>query len=205
MGDAAHSDPFSLGATAWPLQRVLGVDPGSHGALALLELGRGYAYLGGHDMPIRDRGKKTTNNTPDGKALRKIILEWKPTIAVMEDVQPMPDRIGGRDDSLCPGCGRSKSAMPPKHAFTFGEMCGGVRTALEALEVDVVMVTSQAWKRAAGLGARGERTRTEVKAESLALARTLWPDAPLKLARSEALAEAMLIAKFGLSSQMNFF
>lgn len=193
------ADPFGLADRP---QTVLGVDPGAHGALALITLGNGFRFVDAADMPIRDRGKTTTINCLDARALRALVQRWRPTIAVIEDAQPMPSK--GNAEDACPTCHRGKSTMPSKQAFTFGGMCESVRAVLEALDVDTVLVAPQTWKRAAGLK-RGEKSRSEVKAASLALAREIWPDAPLKLARNENRAEALLIARFGLTSQMRFF
>lgn len=194
-------DPFELDVQ-YDGQKVVGIDPGAHGALALLGLGRGYPLIEAVDMPIRDRGKTVTNNVLDGKALGRILRRWMPTIVVVEDVQPMParGRIEGDNEQAS-----ERHDMPARSAFTFGGFCLGVVTACEAMGFDVLLVRPMIWKRAAGLGKVGDRARSDVKAESLALARTLWPDGPFERVRDEAKAEAALLARFGLGSQMRFF
>ena len=204
----ALSDPFAMDAplvpqTTIPRDRVLGVDPGAHGALALIGLGGGWPFLSAVDMPIRDRGKTVTNNVLDGKALARIVREWDPKIVVVEDVQPMPSRErfeSGSADEPAP-----REAMPARHAFTFGGFCLGVVAVCEALGYDVVTVRPAVWKKAAQLRRVGDRTRADVKAESLARARDIWPQAPFERVKHEARAEAALIARFGLTSQMRFF
>lgn len=192
------AEPFDLDVQ-YDGQTVVGVDPGSHGALALLTLGRGFKLLEVVDMPIRDRGKTVTVNQLDGRALRRIIQRWQPNLAVVEHVEPMPSKPGDE----CPACKRGRHQMPPKQAFTFGEMFG-IHTALECMGVDVVLVRPQVWKLAAGL-VRGDKGRAEVKAASLALAREMWPEGPFERVKDEARAEAALIARYGMLPQATFF
>lgn len=177
-------------------QTVLGIDPGAHGALALLSFGNGFKLLGTADMPIRDRGKTVTNNVVDGRAFGHLIREWNPSLIVVEDVQPMPSRPEDDDDDRTP--------MPARSAFAFGGFALGVVTACEALGFDVVQVRPAVWKKTAGLPKARNRRTSEVKADALALARKLWPEGPFVRAKDEAKAEAALIARFGASSQLRF-
>lgn len=192
------ADPFDL-HVQYDGQTVVGIDPGAHGALALLGLGRGYPVLELSDMPIRDRGKSVTNNVLDGKALGLLLRRWSPTIVVVEDVQPMPSRPEGDEQEA------DRRTMPARTAFTFGGFCLGVVAVCEALGFDVVTVRPMQWKKAAGLAKVGNRLRSDVKAESLWRANEIWPDAAFNRVRDEAKAEAAMIARFGLGSQMKFF
>ena len=56
------------------------------------------------------------------------------------------------------------------------------------------MVTPQAWKKAMKL--------TSDKKQSLAMARELWPNAPLNFAKHDGRAEALLMAEY-LRRQMS--
>jgi hypothetical protein len=197
VNSPALADPFSLGAKRG--QTVLGVDPGARGALSLIGLGSGWDFIDSADMPVRDRGVTVTNNVPDGKRLSQLLAQWRPTIVVVEDVQPMPSRPEGDETEA------DRRDMPARGAFTFGGFCIGVVVAIEALGYDVVLVRPVAWKKAAGLAKVGSRTRSEVKGEALCRAREIWPHAPFERAKDEARAEAALIARFGLGSQMRFF
>lgn len=180
------------------VQTVLGIDPGAHGGLGLITLGAGWQYVASAVLPVRDRGKEVTNNVLDGKALGRILREWAPTLVVVEDVQPMPSRPEAGETEA------DRRSMPARSAYTLGGFCLGVMAACEALGFDTIMVRPSSWKRAAALPKVGQRRRSEVKADSLRLARELWPTAPLGLARDEAVAEALLIARFGLSTQVSF-
>ena len=191
-----NADPFDL-HPQYDGQKVVGIDPGSHGALALVGIGRGWPLFEAVDMPIRDRGKSVTNNVLDGKALGMLLRRWAPTLVVVEDVQPMPSRPESEDDE--------RRSMPARTAFTFGGFCLGTVAVCEALGLDVVTVRPAQWKKAAGLTRVGDRTRSNVKAESLAVARSLWPGGPFDRVRDENKAEAALIARFGAASQMKFF
>lgn len=195
------ADPFEL-AVQYDGQKVVGIDPGAHGALALLSLGRGFQLLEAVSMPIRDRGKTVTNNVLDGRALGVLLKRWEPTIIVVEDVQPMParGRIEGENEQAS-----ERHEMPARSAFTFGGFYLGTVAVCEALGFDVITVRPVQWKKAAGLARVGDRSRSAVKAEALALARTLWPDSPyFERAKDEAKAEAALMARFGMNSQMRF-
>lgn len=75
-------DPFNMGKPSSE-RRVLGIDPGVHGALGLLSL-RGFDFVDAADMPVRDRGKTVTTNVLDVKCFRAIIETWKPEFAVLE-------------------------------------------------------------------------------------------------------------------------
>lgn len=202
-GDEALADPFGLEApAARRRQCVVGIDPGSHGAMAQVELGAGWDFLDAVDMPIRDRGKTVTNNVLDARRFAAQLGLWNSRAAikfvVVEDVQPMPSRERGEGEP-------ERVEMPARHAFTFGGFCLGIPAVCEALGYEVLLVRPQQWKKAAGLRRVGDRTRSDVKAESLQRAREVWPSAPLELAKHENRAEAALIGRFGISSQMRIF
>lgn len=179
-------------------QTVVGIDPGAHGALGCITLGGGWRFVDAADLPVRDRGKSVTNNVLDGRLLAKILSRWQPTLVVVEDIQPMPSRPEGEETEA------DRRSMPARAAYTMGGFCLGVMAACEALGYDVVMTRPTSWKRAAGLARVGDRLRSDVKRESLELARSLWPDAPLERAKHEGRAEALLIARFGMSAQTSF-
>lgn len=175
----------------------MGIDPGISGGLGLITLAGGWRFLDAQHMPSKNVGKTKDVWRVDAAAVAEIVREWNPSLAVIENVQPMPATKGDR----CRACGREKEQMPARHAFSFGHSCAVPLAVLEVLGVDVLLVPPVVWKRAAGLPKREGRSDTEVKGESRRLAWDLWPDAPLHRARDHALAEALLIARFGVGRQ----
>ncbi|CAB4198308.1 Crossover junction endodeoxyribonuclease RuvC [uncultured Caudovirales phage] len=71
----------------------------------------------------------------------------------------------------------------------FMRACGAIETVVDLLLYPYEMVTPQAWKKHHGL------IGTDKKA-SLALARTMWPTAPLKLVKHHGRADALLMAGY---------
>lgn len=179
-------------------QTVLGIDPGRTGALGLITLAGGWKFVDGATMPTKNVGKTTEIIRPDEIALAELLRVWGPTIVVVENVQPMP----ATKDDRCPACNREKDQMPARHAFNFGWTCAAPTIVATVLGFEVVTATPVKWKNAAGLPKRIGRTDTQVKHESRRLAQELWPDAPLDQAKDHALAEALLIARFGLGARV---
>jgi len=71
----------------------------------------------------------------------------------------------------------------------FMRACGAIETVVDLLLYPYELVTPQKWKKHHGL------IGTEKKA-SLALARTKWPTAPLKLVKHHGRADALLMAEW---------
>jgi crossover junction endodeoxyribonuclease RuvC len=72
--------------------------------------------------------------------------------------------------------------------FKFGMAFGSAITIIERFSKTVHMVTPQKWKKDMGL--------TSVKADSLSMARKLWPLAPLHRVMDNGRAEALLLAEW---------
>jgi crossover junction endodeoxyribonuclease RuvC len=152
--------------------RVIGIDPGNEGALALLS-GEG-ELLEISDMPcVADgvKGRRTVNPA----LLAAIVRRWAPTGAFCEFVG-------------------SRSTDAKVAAFAFGRCRGAIEGVLGALGVPVAMLTVPTWRRAVGLpaGATKEMARGE------AIRR--WPTMAVNFARirDDGRAEAALIAVAGL-------
>lgn len=151
--------------------RLLGVDPGVSGALALLEDGR---FVAAADMPTIARSKTGKKQQVNGAEVARLLREWSPDAAVVELVNAMPAKGRG---------------MGAASAFNFGESAGVIRGVLAALAIETHYVTPQVWKKLAGLsGSDKEASRMR--------AVTLWPDAPLGRKKDAGRAEALLIARF---------
>lgn len=147
--------------------RVLGVDPGAKGALALLEGGQ---LVEVHDMPaLAVRRGKTDKNEVDGYALGDLIRALRPDVVVIE-------LVGGME-------GQSPSA-----SFNFGRAAGAPEYTAKALGIRVDHMAPATWKNA--IGQRGG------KDDSRAMAMRLWPGhaAAFRRKMDNDRAEAALIA-----------
>lgn len=149
--------------------RIAGVDPGAHGALALLVDGN---LLRVDDMPklLLLRGKSEKAEV-DGYTLADLLREYRPDVLVVE-------QVGGF------------TGQSPSAAFNFGRAAGAPEYAAKALKIRVEHVPPGTWKRAMGL--------RDAKDESRALAMRLWPGlaAQFKRKMDNDRAEAALIAEW---------
>lgn len=152
--------------------RILGVDPGTSGALALLDA-RG-ALLRVEDAPhfevSRGRGKK---KEIDVLGLADLIVAMKPDATFFEQTHGM--------------AGDGESA-----AYNFGRAAGCVEAIAKVQGARFTFVPPPVWKRAMGL------IRT-AKDDSRAKATAMWPDFAQSFRRKcdDGRAEAALIAEYG--------
>lgn len=154
--------------------RIVGVDPGAHGALALLT---DTVLAGVYDMPkLLVRRGKTDKAEVDGYSLATLLKSLAPDVVYIEQVGGLP--------------GQSASA-----AFNFGRAAGAVEYACKALGYRVEMIAPMTWKRAMRLNGG--------KDDSRALAMRQWPAAASEFARKKDndRAEAALIAEYGRKQQ----
>ncbi len=154
---------------------VIGIDPGSSGALAALR--DDGAYLAHLVMPTIKVGTKTRVNGAAVSAFIRGLMEQHPTAPLhcyLEQVGSMP--------------GQGVSSM-----FTFGHAAGLVEGVVTGAGLPITLVTPQAWKKSAGLiGSDKDAARSRAIQLFPAL-RAL--DAKGK---GQALADAILIARHGL-------
>ena len=149
--------------------RVIGIDPGFSGGLAIFE---NHALVAVTDMPVMGSGTKTEVN-PQG------LLDW------------LSEQAKGPVDA----CFIERVAAMPKQGssstFRFGEGYGVLQGVVAALGYPLRKVTPPTWKRAFNLGSE--------KDESRKLAIQRWPDHSQHFARvrDDGRAEAALIAAFG--------
>lgn len=155
--------------------RVLSIDPGLGGALALSD---GLDLLDVWDMPTIDAGRRREIDTHEIVAL---LVEVGPVAMVVLE------QVGTR-----PGEG----AMG---AFAFGRGLGRIEGALAALGRPTTAVQPSAWKKAVGI-ATGSG-----KDASRARARQLWPDEADRFARKkdDGRADACLIGRWWLMRPFN--
>ena len=152
--------------------RVLGVDPGLTGALAVIETS--LDLLSVRDMPVAKSGTGTRREVVP-VLLAELIRAWRPDVAWVEKVHAMPKQ------------GVSST-------FTFGLGYGVVLGVLAALDVPVRLVAPGTWKRGLGLDAAKQGSR--------AMAMRVFPREAALFARvrDDGRAEAALLAGYGLES-----
>ena len=148
--------------------RLIGIDPGATGAIVLLENGKPIEWIA---MPVMQVGNATRVNA---SSLAEFLALSEAYHTYVESVHSMPKQ------------GVASS-------FNFGHSTGTIMGVLGALGMPHTLVTPQAWKKAAGLiGTDKDAAR--------ARAIQLWPDWREldKKVAGQALADAALIAKYGL-------
>ena len=149
--------------------RVIGIDPGASGAIVLLEDGEPIEWL---LMPTMKVGSTTKVNAA---SLARFIFESGALKVYVEFVHSMPKQ------------GVTSS-------FNFGHSCGVIEGVLGAFMTPYELVTPQKWKKAAGL-IGSDKDAARVKAIQM------WPKWQCldKKGQGQALADAALIAKFGVN------
>jgi hypothetical protein len=148
--------------------RILGVDPGAKGALALVE---------NHSVRIFDMPRLTVRrggsdkDEVDGFALMDLLSDLSPDVAYLE-------QVGGMD-------GQSASA-----AFNFGRAAGAPEYLLMGLRIRHTRVPPQVWKKALKIKGGKDDARMEAMRRWPALAKEFR-------VRRPDFAEAALIAEYG--------
>lgn len=148
---------------------ILGIDPGCSGALVIVTEQGG--YIDHLPMPTIKVGTKSRVN---GAAVSAWLRQYGITHAYLEQVGAMP--------------GQGTASM-----FTFGHAAGVAEGILQGLNIPYTLVTPQAWKKSAGLiGSDKDAARSR--------AIQLYPElrALDAKAKGQAIADALLIARFGI-------
>ena len=147
----------------------IGIDPGVSGAIAFID-GENVTV---EDMPIMMNGK---HNMVNAAELAKMLSSYEGKHSAgktiyLERVSSMP--------------GQGVSSM-----FGFGVSFGIVQGVVGALQIPMILVTPQSWKKRAGLiGKDKDACRT--------LMQQRFPSAPLGRKRDIGRADAIAIALFG--------
>jgi len=159
------------------MTKIIGVDLGSKGALALLSPAG--ELLAVEDMPILRDGPANRPNV-NAPLLAAIIYRWQATQAFVEFV-------GAR-----PGEG-------PTGAFAFGRSRGVIEGACAAAGLPVAFLTPPVWKRAVGIPPGKDGAKDAARSEAI----RRWPDKASLFARvkDDGRAEAALIAVAGLAKK----
>jgi crossover junction endodeoxyribonuclease RuvC len=167
------------------MTRVLGVDPGVHGGLAIVELdGTAPQIVDAIDIPVAGVGAK---ERVDVLAVRAWIKTHQPDHAVVERGQAMPKQ------------GVSSG-------YKYGRAVGAIEAVIACCEVPLTIVEPTAWKKFHNLHKASGQTATEVKEASRQRALMLFPAAHCLISRrmDHGRAEAALIALvpiLGISAQ----
>ena len=150
--------------------RVIGIDPGASGAIALLVSG---VLISVHDMPTvtveRNKAQKR-QVCPAGLSL--LMQQLSPHKATVEKVGAMP--------------GQGVSSM-----FSFGRSVGIIEGVLAAKQIPVTYTTPQAWQKLSGAAKGKDGSRQRVM--------ELFPSQAHLFARvkDDGRADAVLIALMG--------
>lgn len=156
--------------------RILGIDPGAGGALALfvtVQDTTSWPFLQLYDMPVIVGKVGSRNRTQISESLLAgLVRDMKPDIAWIEQVHAMPRQ------------GVTSS-------FNFGLAFGLCRGVCAALNVPVQLIAPTVWKRHFRLGVG--------KHDSRLLACRLFPENAAQFARvrDDGRAEAALLALYG--------
>lgn len=154
-------------------QRVLGVDPGLSGGLALLDTDLDLLVV--RDMPVVRVGKSRILHLAE---LTRLVVAWEPTAAWVERVHSMP-----------------KQGVAS--TFSFGMNYGLIRGVLAGLKVRTVLVTPQEWKRLFRLGS--DKRESRVTAGLMFPSNA----GDFSRVKDDGRAEAALLALFGSGQRLS--
>ena len=156
-------------------EKILGIDPGIRGGLAIVEINDGAApqLIDAIDIPAIGVGAK---ERVDVAAIRNFIDRHKPTHALIERAQAMPKQ------------GASSG-------FKYGRAVGAIEAAITQCSIPVEIVEPSAWKRFWKLPGKDKESGRQKALQ-------LFPAAHAALARKRdhGRAEASLIALYGAKS-----
>jgi crossover junction endodeoxyribonuclease RuvC len=156
---------------------LMAADPGLSGGLCFM---RGGVVVEVLDMPTLADG---SNRQLDVMAICRRIDKWKPRIAIIENVQPMPS---------IPGANGVRRGMGAASSFRFGFAVGQIRAIAVCYGLEVILAHPNVWKRQFGLkGPDKEQSRQ--KALELVPAAMPW----LARKRDHNRAEAVLLGLYG--------
>lgn len=149
---------------------IVSIDPGNNGGIAFLGV-RDAQLLSIHSMPLLETASKGRSRWMlDSELVGQLLDLNRPSCAILERVASRP--------------GQGVAGM-----FAFGRSFGALEGVCGALGVPVTYVAPVVWKRHYGL-------LKQPKKASLELARELYPEAELHLAKHEGRAESILIGRY---------
>lgn len=150
--------------------RIVGIDPGLTGAIALLINGKVSRVT---DIPITSVAKKNggVKRRVNSIALRDILADFKPDLVIIEDVHSRPFDGGVA-------------------AFSFGNTVGKIQAVVELQQYRVEYVSPQVWKRQ--LDVPADKVLASKRASAILCTKEFWPQK-----KDHNRAEAALIAHWG--------
>ena len=152
--------------------KIVGIDPGLSGAIAVLEEKKVLALF---DMPVMSEGKKNKNQLNSAQLvniLKENIKNDEDIAVVVEQVNAMP--------------GQGVTSM-----FNFGQTFGAIKGVCAALNLPIVFVRPSKWKKHFELiNSSKDSSRTKVI--------EMYPSLSNQLARKKDVnkSDAILIARF---------
>ena len=152
--------------------RVIGIDPGLSGAIAILENNK---VLGIFDMPVMAEGKKNKrqlNSSQLANIIKENTKNVEETVVIVEQVNAMP--------------GQGVTSM-----FNFGQTFGAIKGICAALELPIFFVRPSKWKKHFELiNSSKDSSRTK--------AIEMYPKLSNQLAKKKDVnkSDAILIARF---------
>ena len=159
--------------------KIIGIDPGLNGAIALLEDNKVKEIF---DVPVMPEGKKNKrqlNSAQLVKMLKDIISENEEIIVVVENVSAMP--------------GQGVTSM-----FNFGQTFGAIKGVCAALELPIFFVRPSKWKKHFELiNSSKDSSRTK--------AIEMYPALSNNLSKKKDVnkSDAILIARFYSETRLN--
>lgn len=162
--------------------RVIGVDPGIHGAVCLFDSDT--KEIAAFDLPILGEGSK---QELDARWILNWIINECPDVIYIENATAMPS-IAGEDGK--------RRGMGATSAFKFGFGVGQLRAVLQISASPFILVTPQKWK-----GHFKLKGRDKELSRQLALHLHPASAAFLKFKKDHQKAEALLIACYGVMDQ----
>lgn len=149
------------------MSKRIGIDPGSSGALVVLDDDKPIAWL---NMPLIKVGTSTRVNAAQ---IAAFLAPHRDTPVFLELVHAMPKQGG-------------------TSGFTFGHAAGVVQGLVQGAGHPLTMVTPQKWKKAAGLIG----TEKDAARSTAVLLWPHWRELDAK-GKGGALADAALIGRYG--------
>src|SRR5215472_3816919 len=153
-------------------KKILGIDPGINGGLAVVEITDGAApvLVECIDIPVVGTGAK---ERVDVAAIRNFVDRYKPTRALIERAQALPKQ------------GASSG-------FKYGRATGAIEAAITLCSIPMEIIEPSAWKRFWKLPGKDKESGRQKALQ-------LFPAAHAALARKKdhGRGEAALIALFG--------
>ncbi len=158
--------------------RVLGIDPGLSGGLAVVSDGPGTRILLIEAIDVPVIGEAAKERVDVAKVI-EFLQRLKPDSAFIERAQAMPDQ------------GASSG-------FKYGRAVGALEACVIGMQIPLTVIESSAWKKTHGLSNAGAKPNV-VKENSRQRAVQLFPMAPwFPLKGHHNRAEASLIARYGM-------